>query len=361
MPRPTISAGRSRSTATRSLFGAAGASISASYHQGAAYAFARTGASHRTETGKLIASGGARDDGLGSSVAIDGDTVVTAAPLRRRRRELQPGLRVDILSPATPTTTPSPTRRHAAPPGTSARPRNGPPTADCRRLRDAARTPTTTATPWPTRRDNCQTIADRTQADQDADALRRRVRALTATATGLRTAPILRQHPDPGQLRRRRRRPGRRLRPRRRQRHKATARTPAPPGTPAGPRNATTDRDSDGCRDASEDTDDDGDTMADGSDDCPTAATSATTPTATAAGDSARTPTTTTTARPTAPTAAPRATRLDLEWHTDRDSDGCRDSTEDADDDNDTVADVSDNCRASPQSRPVDCPTIPAR
>ncbi len=47
--------------------------------QGSVYTFARTGAAARTETAKLTASDGAADDHLGNSVAIDGDTIVAGA------------------------------------------------------------------------------------------------------------------------------------------------------------------------------------------------------------------------------------------------------------------------------------------
>jgi hypothetical protein len=46
---------------------------------GAVYSFARTGAAARTETAKLTASDGAVGDRLGTSVAIDGDTIVAGA------------------------------------------------------------------------------------------------------------------------------------------------------------------------------------------------------------------------------------------------------------------------------------------
>jgi hypothetical protein len=57
---------------------APGAQIGATDNQGAAYTFAATGPQVRTETAKLIASDGARNDFL-SSVAIDGDTIVAGA------------------------------------------------------------------------------------------------------------------------------------------------------------------------------------------------------------------------------------------------------------------------------------------
>ena len=47
---------------------------------GFAYTFARTGAANRTQTAKLKASDGAADDRFGTSVAIDGDTIVAGAP-----------------------------------------------------------------------------------------------------------------------------------------------------------------------------------------------------------------------------------------------------------------------------------------
>ena len=43
------------------------------------YTFARTGAATRTQTAKLTATDGAAGDNLGSSVAIDGDTIVAGA------------------------------------------------------------------------------------------------------------------------------------------------------------------------------------------------------------------------------------------------------------------------------------------
>jgi len=52
----------------------------ASGGQGSVYTFARSGAAARTETAKLTASDGAADDRLGDSVAIDGETIVAGAP-----------------------------------------------------------------------------------------------------------------------------------------------------------------------------------------------------------------------------------------------------------------------------------------
>lgn len=47
---------------------------------GSIYTFARTGGAARTETAKLTASDGLAGDALGSSVGIDGDTIVAGAP-----------------------------------------------------------------------------------------------------------------------------------------------------------------------------------------------------------------------------------------------------------------------------------------
>ncbi len=48
--------------------------------QGAAYTFTRTGAPARTETAKTTASDGEAYDNLGTSVAIDGDTILAGVP-----------------------------------------------------------------------------------------------------------------------------------------------------------------------------------------------------------------------------------------------------------------------------------------
>src|SRR4051794_33557099 len=60
--------------------GAAFDDIGTTADQGSAYTFARTGAATRTETAKLTASAGGENSELGVSVAIDGDTIVAAAP-----------------------------------------------------------------------------------------------------------------------------------------------------------------------------------------------------------------------------------------------------------------------------------------
>jgi hypothetical protein len=61
------------------IAGASFDDVGANANQGSVYTFARTGAAARTETAKLTASDGAPSDNLGSSVAIDGDTIVAGA------------------------------------------------------------------------------------------------------------------------------------------------------------------------------------------------------------------------------------------------------------------------------------------
>jgi len=60
--------------------GAPAVTVAKNANQGAIYTFTRDGADSRTETAKLTASDGATDTQLGQSVAIDGDTVVAGAP-----------------------------------------------------------------------------------------------------------------------------------------------------------------------------------------------------------------------------------------------------------------------------------------
>ena len=60
-------------------------------NQGAAYVFTRSGTTW-TEQQKLTASDGKANDLFGTSVAIDGDTVVAGAPWRRWDCELRRGL-----------------------------------------------------------------------------------------------------------------------------------------------------------------------------------------------------------------------------------------------------------------------------
>lgn len=55
---------------------------------GAVYTFARTGVTPRIQTAKLTASNGATNDGLGRSVAIDGDNIVAGAPDRLAGQDL---------------------------------------------------------------------------------------------------------------------------------------------------------------------------------------------------------------------------------------------------------------------------------
>jgi hypothetical protein len=54
--------------------------VGASGFRGSVYTFAATGAATRTETAKLTASDGAADDALGWSVALAGDTIAAGAP-----------------------------------------------------------------------------------------------------------------------------------------------------------------------------------------------------------------------------------------------------------------------------------------
>jgi hypothetical protein len=71
--------------------GAPGHATGKNAEQGAGYAFVKpaTGWTTATETGELIASGGAEGDHLGRSVALSGDTILLAAPDRAVKR--QPG------------------------------------------------------------------------------------------------------------------------------------------------------------------------------------------------------------------------------------------------------------------------------
>lgn len=59
--------------------GAPAATVGMNANQGAVYAFTRAGATARTQFGKLIASDGGAGDQFGRSVAIDGDTIVAGA------------------------------------------------------------------------------------------------------------------------------------------------------------------------------------------------------------------------------------------------------------------------------------------
>ena len=62
------------------MAGASGDAISGEDNRGSAYTFARTGAATRTQTAKLRAADGDPTDRLGTSVGIDGDTIVAGAP-----------------------------------------------------------------------------------------------------------------------------------------------------------------------------------------------------------------------------------------------------------------------------------------
>jgi len=67
---------------------------------GSVYTFSRSGAGSRTETAKLFAADGANNDQLGSSVAIDGDTVVAGAPLDDVGTNVDQGSAVVFFAPA---------------------------------------------------------------------------------------------------------------------------------------------------------------------------------------------------------------------------------------------------------------------
>jgi hypothetical protein len=62
------------------IAGAESRKVGSHAFQGAAYTFASAGAAARTQTAELTASDGAANDHLSSSVAIDGDTIVAGAP-----------------------------------------------------------------------------------------------------------------------------------------------------------------------------------------------------------------------------------------------------------------------------------------
>ena len=62
------------------LAGAPGDDVGGPGDQGSVYTFTRTGAAARAHAAKLTAADGAATDSLGSSVAIDGDTIVAGAP-----------------------------------------------------------------------------------------------------------------------------------------------------------------------------------------------------------------------------------------------------------------------------------------
>ncbi len=62
------------------LAGAPGDDVGGPGDQGSVYTFTRSGAAARTHAAKLTAADGGATDSLGSSVAIDGDTIVAGAP-----------------------------------------------------------------------------------------------------------------------------------------------------------------------------------------------------------------------------------------------------------------------------------------
>ena len=62
------------------VISAPGATIGANTAQGAVYTFARTGTPDRSETAELTVSDGSAHDQLGASVAINGDTIIAGAP-----------------------------------------------------------------------------------------------------------------------------------------------------------------------------------------------------------------------------------------------------------------------------------------
>jgi hypothetical protein len=295
-------------------------------NQGSVYNFARTGAAARTETAKLTASDGAFDDSLGSSVAIDGDTIVAGAVVD------DVGANSDQGSVYTFART-----------GAAARTETAKLTASDGAAGDgfgrsvAIDEDTIVA----------GAVVDDVGDNVDQGSASVFFAAADADDDGL---------PDGSDS--------------------------CPAGDTGWTSNATTDNDSDGCRDAGEDTDDDNDTVADGSDNCPTTSNANQTNTDedaqgdacdsdddndTVADGSDNCPTTSNTNQTnTDGDAQGDACDADDDndgkadgsdscpggntgWTsnstTDLDSDGCRDSTEDTDDDNDTVADGSDNCQ----------------
>ena len=73
--------------------GAPGHTTGKNTEQGAGYAFVKpaNGWATTTETGELTASGGAREDKLGLSVAFSGDTILLGAPDRAVNKDLGQG------------------------------------------------------------------------------------------------------------------------------------------------------------------------------------------------------------------------------------------------------------------------------
>jgi hypothetical protein len=79
----------------------AGARNDGNANQGAAYTFASTGAASRTEASRRTASTVAAGDQLGTSVAIDGDTIVAGAPFDNIGAESSQGS-ASVFYPALP-------------------------------------------------------------------------------------------------------------------------------------------------------------------------------------------------------------------------------------------------------------------
>src|SRR5215208_580382 len=99
--------------------GAPADTVGANTYQGSAYTFARTGPAARAETAKLTAFEGAPDDMLGRSVAVEGDAILAGAPLDDVGANANQGSAV-FLEPTQPAPTPTPTP--TAPPSTQTTP-----------------------------------------------------------------------------------------------------------------------------------------------------------------------------------------------------------------------------------------------
>jgi hypothetical protein len=82
--------------------GAQGDDVGANDAQGSVYTFTRAGAAARTQTATLTASDGALGDGLGGSVAIDGDTIAAGAESDTVGADVNQGSASVFFAPATP-------------------------------------------------------------------------------------------------------------------------------------------------------------------------------------------------------------------------------------------------------------------
>ncbi len=82
--------------------GAPGHQVGNLASSGAVYTFARTGAAMRTQTAELTAADAATDDRLGSSVAVDGDTIVAGAPNETIDTHAQQGAAYTFTSSGAP-------------------------------------------------------------------------------------------------------------------------------------------------------------------------------------------------------------------------------------------------------------------